>query len=562
MTSTLRQTKLFVPPLRSGLVARPRLIAQLDQAQNPGCRAVILAAPAGFGKTTLMTQWLETLNWTVSWLALDENDNLPDRFFRYLVAAFQNVAPTIEQAVSALIETPHLDVEEVITTLTNAGADASRSFVVVLDDYHQIHEQTIHQAMRMLLDALPPQARLVVLSREDPPLPLARLRARAQLVEIRPDALRFTAEEAAHFLNEVMHLDLPARQIEMHEARTEGWIAGLQLAALSMQTSADGEAFAAAFSGSQRYILDYLVEEVLDRQPEDVQAFLLRTSVLERLCAPLCDAVLGPDEATAIGAGSSSSFLDRIERSNLFLIPLDATRTWYRYHHLFADLLRTRLASTSSAILPDLHRRASLWLEAHDDPNAAFDHAVAARDFTRAADIVDRAIIAPWRAADLDFFRAIHQLPGAVLHARPSLCLHAAWTHVMTGRVDRVLELVQAAEHHLLPIQETRPQTLTPDDHSLIAFARVLRAYLDDFANRTPALDSRLEQAIEAVPVENVGMRNSIAVVLGSIHYMEADFPTAARYFRDAVERDRLANGTNATPVAVARWARMLIVQG
>jgi len=579
MSATLLQTKLFVPPLRPGLVARKRLIEKLDQVCSPGCHAVILTAPAGFGKTTLITQWIETQAWPVSWLSLDENDNLLPRFFRYLVAAFQKIAPSMGQAAQALIGASRLDVEEIINSLANEASASPRPFVIVLDDYHNIHEQAIHQAVRILLDALPPQTRLVLLSREDPPLPVARLRARGQLVEIRSDELRFTAGEAALFLNQVMRLDLPAAQIQALEARTEGWIAGLQMAALSMQNISDRAGFIQAFSGSQRFILDYLVEEVLDRQSEEVQEFLLSTSILDRLCAELCDELMKDDPGESsqdlrggrtygaevnplIQTGSSSFILSLLDRSNLFLIPLDETRTWYRYHHLFADLLRARLKSTHPQILPELHGRASLWLELHDDPKAALDHAVAGKDFIRAADIIDRYIVSRWRETDLDFFMAVSQLPVEVLHSRPSLCLHAAWMYVITGRADRVLGLVEAAERHLLPIQAARPQSLTPVERGMLAFARVLRAYLDDFANRTLNLDPSIEQAVDAVPAENVGMRNSIAVVLGSIHYMEGDFPTAVRYFQGAIERDKLAEGTNAVPISVSRWARMLIIQG
>lgn len=559
MPPDLLQTKLFVPPTRPGLVARTHLIDKLNQSLLPGCRLAVLIAPAGFGKTTLATQWIETLECSSGWLSLDENDNLPVRFFRYLIAAFQKGNPAIGNSAQELIEASRLDTQEIINSLSNELVASPHSTIIVLDDYHNIHEPAIHQALQNLFEALPPQVRMVLLSREDPPVPMARMRALHQIVEIRLDELRFTPEEAAFFLNRVMHLDLTVQQIRALEARTEGWIAGLQLAALSMQNIQDRVGFIQAFSGSHRFILDYLVEEVLDRQPEDIQTFLIFTSILERFNAVLCGAVLGETHRLTT---NYQSLLDRIERSNLFLIPLDNEGGWFRYHHLFADLLRARLKSTHPEIVPDLHRRSSLWFEAHGDPKAALDHAMAAQDFDRAADLIDRHILARWRETDMDFFQVVNQIPPGVLHSRPSLCLHSAWMYIITGYIDRVPELVDAAERHLLPIAEARPQHLTSTARGLLSFAKVVRAYLDDFANRTPNLDISMDQAIETVPVENVGMRNSIAVVLGTIHYMEGDFQTAAGYFRDAIERDRLANGTNAIPVAVSRWARMLIIQG
>jgi LuxR family maltose regulon positive regulatory protein len=474
----------------------------------------------------------------------------------------EQVAPAAAHAAQDLLALSQIDAEELIVTLANGLAEEPANVVLVLDDYHQIHSRAVHAALRLLVDVLPPQARLVVLSREDPPLPVARLRARGQLVELRLLELRFTTEETANFLHACMGLDLSPAQVVTLAARAEGWAAGLQLAALALQSADDPAASIAAFSGSQRYILDYLVEEVLSHQPEEVQAFLLRTSVLERFCAPLCDAVLETAPVAPALTGPSAAMLTDLERANLFLLPLDETRTWYRYHHLFADLLRTRLASTHAALLPELHRRASHWLEANDDPNGAFDHALASQDIDRAAAIVDRAITARWQETDLDFFQALNRLPAEALLTRPSLALYAAWANVMISRLERVPPLVAAAERHLLVAEQTPVEAHTALDDSLRAFARVLRAYLDDFADRSPQLNAHLDQAIDTVPVLNLGMRNSIAVVVGSIHYGEGDFAAAAYWFRDAVARDLATDGTTAIPVAVARWARMCIVQG
>lgn len=557
--AALLQTKLFIPPTRPSLVARQRLIRKLDQACLPGCRAALLSAPAGFGKTTLVTQWLDGLNWQVSWLSLDESDNQPKRFFQYLIAALQKAIPSAGQSAGSLLELARLDLEEIITSLANDLADFPHPFIVVLDDIHQITTPQIHQAVQMLLDALPPQARLILLSRQDPPLSLARLRARGQLVEIRSDDLRFSAEETAAFLHQVMGLSLTLAQVHALEARTEGWIAGLQMAALSMQNLQDLDGFIQAFSGSNRFILDYLVEEVLSRQPEEVQSFLMSTSILKRFNSGLCAALLA-DEAPP--TGDYQALLEQLDRANLFLVPLDNERCWYRYHHLFADLLQARLKATQPQRLAKLHRKASVWLEDHGEPKSALEHTLTGKDYQRSADLMDRYLNIHWRDTDLEFFRSVNTLPPEVLQSRPSLCLQAAWMAVITGQVQRVLPLVESAERHLLPLQATRPTALTRLERGQIAFARMLRAFLDDFANQTPALDDSLAQAVEAVPEDNIGMRNSIAVVLGTIYYMESDFQTAARYFQDAIWRDQQANGTNAVPIAGSRWARMLMVQG
>ena len=556
MPAMLLQTKLYLPQARPDLVARPRLMERLDQAWQPGCRVVLVSAPAGFGKTTLAAQWLAAQTCPVGWLGLDESDNAPVRFLRYLCAALQPLARGAGQGIEALAETARLDLDETIGGLANDLAQSAAAGLLVLDDYHVIHAVQVHQVVRLLIDALPPDVRLMVLSREDPPVPLARLRARGQLVELRPGDLRFTMPEAAGFFNQLMHLGLDDAQVRALEERTEGWAAGLQMAALALQNSAGRDDFIRSFSGTHRFVLDYLVEEVLVRQPQDVQRFLLETCILNAFNAALCAAVTGQ----ADGAAGAQAMLDRLERANLFIVALDDQRCWYRYHHLFADLLRARLKSADPQLFVRLHERASVWMEAHQDAKSAVDHALAAQNYGRMADLLENYLPRYWIDPDLNFFQMVNQLPLEVLHSRAALCLQSAWFAVLSGQIERLPALIEAAEKQLGPL--TGAPALLPAQRGLIAFARVLRAYVEDMANRAPQLDDWLEQAVESVPEENVGMRNSIAVVLGTIYFMEGDAAAAARYFNDAIERDMRANGTNAVPIAGARWARLLIVGG
>ena len=338
MAAPILATKLYTPPSRPKVVLRPRLIERLKVGlgRTPGMTRI--SAPAGFGKTTLVSEWLAGCERPAAWLSLDEGDNDPTRFLAYLVAALQTITPKVGDGVLGALQSPQPPpTESILTALLNEITAVPDNFILVLDDYHVIDTQPVGKALAFLLKHLPPQMHLVIATREDPDLSLARLRVRDQLTELRVADLRFTPSEAAGFLNQVMDLNLSAEDIAALETRTEGWIAGLQLAAISMQGHQDATSFIKAFTGSHHFVLDYLLEEVLQRQPESIQKFLLRTSILERMCAPLCDAVLLDPSA------SGQKTLEYLERANLFIVPLDNERRWYRYHHLFADLLRQRL---------------------------------------------------------------------------------------------------------------------------------------------------------------------------------------------------------------------------
>src|SRR5215216_3295629 len=434
----LLATKLHIPRTRPGFVARPRLVDRLAPAQAG--ELTLVCAPAGFGKTALLADWARRDPRPVAWLSLDDADNDPARFWRHVAAALETVCPGVADQVAALLQgLPPTSFEAVVTTLVNELAGVTGEVVLLLDDYHLIQAPQVHQSMELLLAHLPSQLRLVLASRADPPLPLARLRARGQLAELRERDLRFSPEETAELLRTAVGSELPEAAVVALADRTEGWVAGLQLAALSLQGRINPAAFIDGFSGSHRYVLDYLTEEVLDGQPDHLVRFLLETSILERLCGPLCDAVTGRADSQAL--------LEQVERANLFLVPLDEVRGWWRYHHLFADLLRARLATEQPERVPELHRAAAAWSEAHGLADDAVRHALAAGDADWAAWLVERhadAVLLRSERTTLD--RWLAALPAGVVAARPRLLLARALSALVGGRADEVGGLLDAAE--------------------------------------------------------------------------------------------------------------------
>ena len=444
--AALLETKLYVPRSRRGLVPRPRLSERLDR--GAASRLVLVSAPAGFGKTTLLTEWLagpatpagERL---AAWVSLDRGDNDPASFWTYVIAALRTAAPGVGEGALALLQAPGPQPNEtVLTVLLNDLGAVADDIVLVLDDYHVIDAPVVQDAMAFLLDHLPPRLHVVIAGRADPALPLARLRARGELAEIRAAELRFTPDEAAAYLNEMMGLQLTARDVAALEARTEGWIAALQLAALSMQGRDDVAGFIAGFAGDDRYVVDYLVEEVLQRQPDRVQAFLLQTSILGRLSGPLCDAVTGQ--------GGGKAMLEALDRGNLFLVPLDDRRQWYRYHHLFADVLQARLLDEQPGEVAGLHRRASAWYERSGEQSVAISHSLAARDFSQAADLIERALPAMRKTRqEATVHGWLKVLPDEVVWVRPMLSFAMAGALLETGELEGVEARLRDAERWL-----------------------------------------------------------------------------------------------------------------
>jgi LuxR family transcriptional regulator, maltose regulon positive regulatory protein len=432
-------TKVNIPRTRPDLLGRSRLIQRLNKGM---AREVLLVCtPAGFGKTTLLADWAATARWPVAWLSLDPEDNDPVRFWRYVVAALDRVVEGLGEHVLPLLSPPSvMSNQGVVTALVNQLQATPEGLALVLDDYHLIEAGSIHDDLAFLLGHLPPRLHVVITSRSDPPLPLARLRARGQLAELRTADLRFTAEEAAALLGEVWELDLTPEAIAALEARTEGWVVGLQLAALSLQGRPDSDGFLDAFTGTHRYVLDYLSEEVLERQPGRLRAFLLQTSILERLSGPLCDAVTGDADG--------QDMLEEIERANLFLVPLDAQRRWYRYHHLFADLLRARLQRAEASRIPELHRKAAAWYERHRLIDEAIRHASASGDAIWAVRLVEQHVheTLHLRGESVLLERWLSVLPDDLVRSRPALSFAQGEMQFHLGRVEQVERFLEQAE--------------------------------------------------------------------------------------------------------------------
>ena len=415
MVAPLLESKLHIPARRPGAVARPRLNERLSGAARSSL--TVLSAPAGFGKTTLLTEWLAAESAggaSVAWVSLDQRDNEPTVFWTYVVAALQSAAEGVGPGALSVLQSSQPSTEAALALLLNDLQALPKDIVLILDDYHLIEAQEIHDGMAFLLAHLPSQLHLVLATRSDPALSMARLRGRGDLVEVRAADLRFTAEESAAYLNGSMGLDLTEDDVVALDGRTEGWIAALQLAALSMQGRDDTSAFIAGFAGDDRYIVDYLAEEVLARQPAEVHDFLLKTSILERLTGSLCDSVTGRQDGRPT--------LVTLERSNLFLVPLDDRREWYRYHHLFADVLKAHLLEELADKVSELHRRASAWYEQNGAPSEAIEHALKSGDLPRAAHLMELTIPAVRRdRREAEFARWVGMLPDEVVKARPVL---------------------------------------------------------------------------------------------------------------------------------------------
>ncbi|HEU5013040.1 MAG TPA: AAA family ATPase, partial [Roseiflexaceae bacterium] len=537
MPTPILTTKLYIPPARQNAVLRPRLIEQLHE--NLHRKLSLISAPAGFGKTTLVSTWLAGCDRQIAWLSLDEADSDLTRFLTYLVAALQTVAPAIGAGLVNVLQSPQSPPPEaILTTLLNDIATIPEYFILVLDDYHVIDARPVDLALAFLLDHLPPHMHLVITTREDPQLPLARLRARSQLAELRASDLRFTSAEAATFLKQVMDLDLSADDVAALESRTEGWIAGLQLAALSMRGRDDMSQFVQAFAGDNRYIMDYLIEEVLQRQPETIRSFLLQTSILERLYGPLCDAVSG------LQGGSAR--LETLHRGNFFVVPLDDKRRWYRYHHLFGDVLATHLGEEQPDLVGMLHRRASMWYEQHGEMADAIRHALAAQDFAHAADLVELA----WPAIrqsrqDATLLGWLKALPDEVLHARPVLSVAYAHVLLSSGVFDGARERLRDAEKWLETTADMRTQPDTRVAAMVVmddeAFRRlpgsiaIARAGMALAAGDVPATVRYAQQALDLAPSDDHQTRGGAAGFLGLAFWTSGDLEAAHRTYAEGM---------------------------
>jgi LuxR family transcriptional regulator, maltose regulon positive regulatory protein len=554
----LLETKLHVPRWRRSLVARPRLSERLSRGTESAL--TLVSAPAGFGKTTLLAEWLAVAavgGRSVAWLSLDQRDNDPALFWTYVVAALNTGAPTGGAGALAHLQAPQPPNEAGLVALLNDLDAISDDVVLVLDDYHVIDARDVQDGMAFLLEHLPPQIHLVIASRTDPPLPLARLRGRGELAEIRAADLRFTPSEAAAYLNEVMGLVLTAADVAALEGRTEGWIAALQLAALSMQGREDTAAFIDGFAGDDRYIVDFLAEEVLQRQPEHVQHFLLQTSILDRLSGPLCDAVTGQDGGKAK--------LTALERGNLFLVPLDDRRQWYRYHQLFADVLHARLLDEQPHDVPELHRRASGWLEKNGERSEAIRHALAAADFERAADLVELAIPAMRRSRqEAAVHRWLELLPDEVVRARPVLRVGFAGALLSRGELDGVEGRLRDVERWLEAPSPSAEMVVVDDEEfrRLPERIELYRAALALTQGDGPGTVRHARRVLDLAPADEHLGRAGAAGLMGLAFWASGDLEAGHSAYAECMAGLRRAGHIADTFGCAIALADIRLVQG
>ena len=571
MPAPILATKLYIPLPRPKIVLRPRLVERLNEGLSASCKLTLISAPAGFGKTTLVSEWVAGCGQPVAWLSLDEGDNDPIQFLTYLVAALQTLALNIGAGVLAVLQSPQPpSTESLLTTLLNEITTIPDHFMLVLDDFHVIDAKPVDNALTFLLEHLPPQIHLVIATREDPSLPLARLRVRGQLTELRLADLRFTPAEAADFLNQVMGLNLAVEDIAALEARTEGWIAGLQMAALSMRDHEDVAGFIKGFSGTNRYILDYLLEEVMAGQPPEIQHFLLYTSILERLTAGLCDAVLANDEGVqgkgkdrstvpeSLSVGQSASILKYLERANLFLVPLDDERIWYRYHHLFADLLRTQLLSSLGAQgVAQLHVRAADWHAQNGSILEAIDHASMASDDERVEHLITQNYMEMMNRGEQSWIRSwISQLSRELVYRRPWLCIYEAYSHSFFGELDDADLLLDAAEKRM------RSGISAPD-------ARSMQGYLAFVRSRVTAMRGDIHRAIqlclaahESFDAGDLAMGLDTGMTLGYEYFIAGDYGNASPLLNETIRLGITAGSILNTVPTYCVMARLVGVQG
>ena len=544
MPTPLLLTKLSKPHLRSQRLFRPILVQQLDAGLDG--KLTLVCAPAGYGKTTLVLEWLSNLpeDANSGWISLDENDNDPVRFIAYLIAAIQTSYPDVGRTTSSILQNPQAPPDDVIlTALFNELTGISNPFILILDDYHCIQTASIHKFVARWLEHQPVSLHLVIISREDPLLPIARLRARGHLNEIRQDDLRFSIQECAAMLQDVMGISISSEHVAALERRTEGWAAGLQLAAVSLQNHADPDSFIKAFTGSSRFILDYLIDEVFARQTESMQKFLIRTSILERLSGPLCDAITGHSD--------SQEQLEALEHTNLFVIPLDQSRTWYRYHRLFSELLQHRLHRTEGELLSELHDQASQWYEQNDFAAEAIQHAIAAQNWDRTARLLSQVndeMLKTGRTTTL--VRWYSALPENILLQDPRLCFDYCWPLLLTGQYDRAAELLDHVE------------ALAQDNRAFLGEIMTAQAYLARVQGQHELMIDRSIRARALLPRESVNSRGVVAVNLGLAYWHLGQMEATEEILIEALESNRASGNHYAYITAVILQGRVSAVRG
>lgn len=543
-------TKLYIPPKRSNLVTRAPLVERLNQALER--KLTLISAPPGFGKTTTLSEWIPQSAHCVCWLSLDKDDNDPTRFWTYFIAALQRLNASLGVTALTLLKSSQgIPLESIVTLLVNDMGTFPDPFAFVLDDYHIVETTTIHDSVTFLLDHLPSNVHLIITSRADPPLPLAQFRARGELLELRAADLRFTTDEATELLNQVMNLNLSAQDIAALETRTEGWIAGLQLAALSMREREGRASFITAFTGSHRFILDYLVEQVLQRQSSDLQDFMLGTSTLERMCAGLCEAVTGRRD--------SQSVLEQMENRNLFLVSLDDERRWYRYHHLFADVLRSRLSADQAGRIPALHQRASEWFERQGLMAEAIDHALLGSDLERSARLIEEnGYPIMLRGHVQTVLSWLNSFPGERMGAHPRLCAIYASALMFGNQPEAAEGQVRAAEKSVFA------QDSPEESKAVLGLVAVTRANIAlRFPGDLAQAVQLARQSLELMPsTERIAVA-SARVIVAHDFLVSGDVGTAAeRLVNDVLAAARSSGSLFALLRSLVLVARLRALQG
>jgi LuxR family maltose regulon positive regulatory protein len=583
----LLRTKLYIPQVRSNHVARPALLDRLTR--GAASRLTLLSAPVGFGKTTLLSDWIAHARLPVAWVSLDARDNHPRRFAAYVLAALSTLELGLGPDLSeTLLDPPaSVNLEAVFTRLINDAAEAADDFVLVLDDYHLISTEAIHAALSFLVERLPAQMHLFIASRADPPLPLAQLRARGELVELRAADLRFSADEARVFLSQTMQLEVNEAEARALQKRTEGWVASLQLAALARHSAPAAEAGPVPFqagAGPHPYLVDYLAEQVLLQQPPAVQRFLLETSILERLSPALCDWTLEIGdwrfELERDAAASQSLFanphsfdlpaqlmLDYLERSNLFLSPLDGLRQWYRYHPLFAEFLQARLQQTRPERWAELHGRAALWCERHHMMEEAVGHALAARDYDLATRLIEQVAETLWaRSQILTMWRWLHAIPAELVRAQPRLGIQMAWAYAISGQLDEVEPYLLAVEAQVGGLPPGDPPSTEEAWHAtpqrLAAQVSILRGFVARFQGEAASALAHAQQALSLIPAHAIRARGVAALVAGHACLLLGQTAASDRWLSEALAAARAARHAAAGLSAINYLALLRSMQG
>jgi LuxR family maltose regulon positive regulatory protein len=552
----LLATKMFLPSPVKNLVLRPRLLEKLSEGLQSGCRLTLVSAPAGFGKTTLVSTWVTSLLKAadyppVAWLSLDEGDNDPAIFWTYLITTLQNSQAGLgAQALSLLQVAAPLDLKGVLALLVNSLVGLTRPFVLILDDYHLIRNGEIHKSLSDFIEHFPAQFHLLILSRTDPPLPLALLRGRGHLVEVRLAELRFSNEEAMLYLNEGMKLALPAQAVDTLNTKTEGWAAGLQMAGISIQGRQDPAPFIQTFSGSNRYVLDYLTDEILDRQPDEVRQFLLHTAVLDKLCGPLCDAVLG-------GPSDSRARLEQLERANLFLLPLDQERLWYRYHHLFADLLRSKLVQSEPGLLPVLQKRAAQWCEANGMLEEAVTYTHAAQDQAGLVRLIEQNIMSMMRAGRMvTLGHWVRLVPEDLVLNRPWLCLLSGWLLVGKAEFERGAVYLDRAE------EMVRQGMAGNEAGEIQGIIYALRTQVFENRGDIQGTIETAQHALERMDPGNMLTRASVDYSLGRAYYASGDLDRADQVWSEFLRISLQAGSHSIYAIIMGIRSNLVGVQG